>query len=223
MDASLGDGLTAVSPTFPRQRLRTILEKAKPFHPRGHFLYPADARGNHLGGFFLLDPVTADRGFVEWIAEDIAAWTVRSAIEFDVLFAPAQPAVRTLAGAVSRATGRPAVFWEYLPSGRFGDRLVEGRLDRRARALVFNGVSHTGRCVGQRLPEFVERLGGVRVAAAAFVKGSAPPVAEAEKSLGPKFYSAIRAEISVYAAAGCPLCRTQGAPVPWMSLLGRST
>ena len=218
MDDSLGDGLTAVSPTFPRERLRTILQKARPFHPRGHFLYPADERGNHLGAYFLLDPVTADRGFVDWIAEDIAAWTVRAGIEFDVLFAPAQPAVKILADAVSRATGRPVVYWEYLPSGRFGERLVGGRLDRRSRALVFNGVSHTGRCVGQRLPEFVERLGGMRVAAAAFVKGSAPKVVEVERTLGSRFYSALRAEIPVYAAAGCPLCRTQGAPVPWTTL-----
>src|SRR5574340_1403120 len=122
MDSFLGERLTATSPTFPRERLRTILTKAKPFHPEGHYLYPADERGNHLGGFFLLDPVTADRGFVDWIAQDIAAWVERNRIGFDVLFSPAQPAVKILAQAVSRATGRPAVFWEYLPSGRFGDR-----------------------------------------------------------------------------------------------------
>lgn len=221
--AALGARLTATSPTFPTERLETILARAHPFHPEGHYLYPADEHGNHLGGFFLLDPVTADRGFVEWIAQDVATWVERNGIEFDVVFAPAQPAVKVLASAIARTTGRPAAFWDYRPNGRFGDRLVEGHLERRTRALVFNGVSHTGRCVGQRLPEFVERLGGTRAAAAAFVKGSAPKVAELERDLGARFYSAIRAEIPVFAAAGCPLCRTQGPPVPWTSLLRGGT
>ncbi|HYM38759.1 MAG TPA: hypothetical protein VEY12_01260 [Thermoplasmata archaeon] len=219
MEPSLGERLTATSPTFSRDRLRTILEKAKPFHPKGHYLEPADPHGNHLGGYFLLDPVTADRGFVEWIAEDIVAWIVRNRIEFDVLFAPANPALRVLVQTVSRAMGRPAAYWEYLPSGRFGERLVEGRVDRRARALVLNGVSHTGRCVGQRLPEFVEQLGGTRAAAAVFVKGSVPKVAEIERTLGRRFYSALRVDVPVFAAAECPLCRTAGPPVPWTALL----
>ncbi len=217
---SLGERLTATSATFPREHLERVLRTARPFHPDGHYRYPADERGNHLQGFFLLEPVTADPRFVDWIREDLVAWIDREHIEFDVLFAPAQPAVRVLADAVASSVGRPAAYWEYLPSGRFGDRLVEGRLERGARALVLNGVSHTGRCVGERLPEFVERLGGTRVAAAVFVKGTAPKVAETEATLGGRFYSALRAEIPVFAPAGCPLCRSQGAPVPWTSLLG---
>ena len=220
---SLGERLTATSATFPRERLETILRTAKPFHPEGHYRYPADERGNHLQGYFLLDPVVEEPRFVEWIQEDLASWIDRERLEFDVLFAPAQPAVKILADAVARAVGKPAVYWEYLPSGRFGDRLVEGRLQRGQRALVFNGVSHTGRCVGQRLPEFVERLGGTRVGAAVFVKGTAPKVAETEAALGDRFYSALRAEIPVFAAAGCPLCRTEGAPVPWTALRGNGT
>jgi hypothetical protein len=218
--ASLGDRLTATSATFPRERLETILQEARPFHPEGHYLYPADDRGNHLQGYFLLEPVAADPRFADWIAEDVAAWVDRVGIDFDVLFAPAQPAVRILADAVAAKTGRPAAYWEYLPSGRFGDRLVDGHLDAGSKALVFNGVTHTGRCVGLRLPEFVERLGGTRVAAAAFVKGTAPKVAETERAMGDRFYSAIRAEVPVFAPKGCPLCARSGPPVPWTALLG---
>lgn len=220
--ASLGDRLTAASTTFPTDRLEAIVREARPFHREGHFLYPADERGNHLKGFFLLEPVAANPRFVEWIAEDLVAWVDRGRIEFDVLFAPAQPAVKTLAAAVARRAGRPTAYWEYLPSGRFGDRLVEGRLDRGARALVFNGVSHTGRCVGLRLPEFVERLGGTSVAAAAFVKGSAPKVAETERRMGNRFYSALRADVPVFAPMGCPLCAQGGAPIPWTELLAEA-
>ncbi len=218
---SLSERLTATSATFPRARLETILRGAKPFHAEGHYLYPADDRGNHLQGFFLLEPVAADAEFVGWIADDIVAWADRTGIEFDVLFAPAQPAVRALARAITAKAGRPAAYWEYLPSGRFGERLVEGRVARGSRALVFNGVSHTGRCVGQRLPEFVERLGGTSVAAAAFVKGSVPKVVETERRLGNRFYSAIRAEVPVFAPTGCPVCAREGPPVPWTALLGR--
>lgn len=219
--AFLGERLTRTSESFPAERLETILRAGRPFHPDGHYLYPADDHGNHLQGYFLLDPVVSDPRFVDWIARDLAAWIERAAIEFDVLFAPAQPAVRALAEAVAARAGRPAAYWEYLPSGRFGDRLVQGRVGPGARALVFNGVSHTGRCVGERLPGFVERLGGTSVAAAAFVRGSAPKVAETERRLGPRFYSSLRAEIPVFAAAGCPLCARMGPPVPWTTLLGR--
>jgi hypothetical protein len=219
---SLGERLTATSETFPRERLETILREARPFHADGHFLYPADDQGNHLQGYFLLEPVAADPRFVEWIAEDVAAWTDRAGIQFDVLFAPAQPAVKALAAAIARRVGKPVAYWEYHPSGRFGDRLVQGAVDRGARVLVFNGVSHTGRCVGQRLPGFVESLGATSVAAAVFAKGSAPKVSETERELGARFYSALRAEVPVFAPKGCPLCARTGSPVPWTTLLGRS-
>ncbi len=223
MMGSLGERLTATSPTFATDRLATVLRETHAFHPEGHYLYPADDRGNHLQGYFLLEPVAAEPRFVEWIAEDLATWTDRARIAFDVLFAPAQPAVHTLAEAVARRTGRPTAYWEYLPSGRFGERLVEGQVDRGSRALVFNGVSHTGRCVGRRLPDFVERLGATSVAAAVFVKGSAPKVAEIEASLGYRFYAALQADVPVFAPTGCPLCARDGPPVPWTALLGRGT
>lgn len=216
---SLGERLTATSVTFPADRLETILREAQPFHPDGHYLYPSDDQGNHLQGYFLLEPVAKVPRFCEWIAADVAAWIDRAGIAFDTLFAPAQPAVRALAEAIAEEVDRPNAYWEYLPSGRFGERLVEGRVEEGSKILVFNGVSHTGRCVGQRLPGFVERLGGTSVAAAAFVKGSAPKVEETEKRLGERFYSAIRAEIPVFAAKGCPLCARDGPPVPWTTLL----
>ena len=219
--ASLGERLTATSATFPRDRLETILRDARPFHPDGHFLYPADDRGNHLQGYFLLEPVAADPRFVEWIAEDTASWIAREPIEFDVLFAPAQPAVKVLAEAIARRVGARTAYWEYHRSGRFGERLVEGHVGRGDRALVYNGVSHTGRCVGLRLPEFVGTLGGDTVAAAVFAKGSAPKVADTERNLGDRFYSALRVEVPVFAPDGCPLCARVGPPVPWTSLLGR--
>ncbi len=217
--SSLGGRLTATSPTFPRERLATILGTARPFHPEGHFLYPADERGNHLQGYFLLEPVAAVPRFVDWIAEDVAGWIDRLRLEADLLFAPAHPAVKTLADAIARRAALRTAYWEYLPSGRFGDRLVEGRVDLGERALVFNGVSHTGRCVGQRLPGFVESLGAATVAAAAFVKGSAPKVAETEARLGDRFYSALRVEVPVFAPLDCGLCARMGPPVPWTSLL----
>lgn len=219
--ASPGDRLTAVSETFPPGRLERMVREAGPFHPEGHYLYPADERGNHLQGYFLLEPVTANPEFVEWIAQDVGGWANARGIEFDVVFAPAQPAVKILAKEIAARADRPTAFWEYLPSGRFGDRLVEGRFPEGGKALVFNGVSHTGRCVGQRLPEFVERLGGTTVAAAVFVKGTAPKVAETEARLGNRFYSALRAEVPVFAPMGCPLCARMGPPVPWTALLGR--
>ncbi len=214
--------MTAASASFPPDRLETIVRRARPFHPEGHFLYPADERGNHLQGYVLLEPVAANPDFVDWIAQDVARWIGTHDIEFDVLFAPAQPAVRAVAGAVAATCGRPAAYWEYLPSGRFGERLVEGAVAPGSRALVFNGVSHTGRCVGQRLPEFVEGLGGTTAAAAVFVKGSTTRVAETEARLGDRFYSAIRAEVPVFAPTACPLCARMGPPAPWTGLLGRA-
>ncbi len=219
--ASLRDRLMVTSATFPRDRLEAILREAHPFHPEGHFLYPADDRGNHLQGYFLLEPVSARPRFAEWIAEDVGSWIDREGLEFDVLFAPAQPAVKVLAEAIARRKGVRTAYWEYHRSGRFGERLVEGHVDRGDRVVVFNGVSPTGRCVGVRLPSFVETLGGERVAAAVFVKGSAPKVADTERDLGDRFYSTLRAEIPIFAPEGCPLCAQVGPPAPWTNLLGR--
>jgi hypothetical protein len=216
---ALSDRLRVTSATFRSEWLEDIQRQASPFHPEGHYLYPADDRGNHLQGFFLLEPVVRNPAFVARIRDDVVRWARRERIAPGLLFAPSDPAVRILGNAIAKALAIPAAYWEDLPSGRFGERLAEGRVDRGAEALVFNGVSHTGRCVGLRLPEFVERLGGTTVAAAVFVKGIAPKVRETEERLGSRFYSAVRAEVPVYQPTECPLDRSMGPPVPWTDLL----
>src|SRR5204863_309423 len=54
-----------VSGTFPRGTLDRILVDARPFTETGHFLYPADADGNHTKGFFAIEPVTRSAAFVD--------------------------------------------------------------------------------------------------------------------------------------------------------------
>jgi orotate phosphoribosyltransferase len=215
---ALSDRLHVTSSTFRQEWLEEIDRVARPFHPDGHYLYPADDLGNHLQGFFLLDPVAEHPRFVSRIRDDVVAWAEREGIRGDLLFAPSDPPVRTLAYAISTKLGLPLVLWEDLPSGRFGHHLVEGNVEAGAKAIVFNGVTHTGRCVGLRLPEFVAQLGGTTIAAAVFVKGIAPKVRETEKALGAKFYSALQADVPVYAPSECPLDTRLGAPVPWTTL-----
>ena len=208
--------LSLTSPTFPRPWLDEILEIARPFAPDGHYLYPADRDGNHLKGFLAFEPVARHPTFMARIADDIVSWAEDRSIDFDVLFAPAQPAVRILADAVAGALKKTAAYWEYRRSGRFGDRLVEGSVKPGSRAIVFNGVSLQGRCVGDRLPAFVERLGGSVVGAAVFAKGTAERIRDTEMRLGDRFYSTIRVDVPIYDATACPMCAsTHEPPVPW--------
>ncbi len=196
-----------------------ILREARPFAAEAHVLYPADERGQHLRGFFSVEPVARRAEFVHWIRDDIAGWLDRLGIDVDVVFAPDQPAVRTLGDAVAEAAEANTAYWETLPSGRFGTHLVDGAVEPGAQVLVFNGVTHTGRCVGQRLPEFVEGLGGTPVAAAVFAKGTVPKVRETEARLGERFYSALRVDVPIYAPSECPMCRAGAAPpIPWTEL-----
>src|SRR5256885_12126904 len=165
------DPIRRVSPTFPRITLDRILKEAKPSPEPGPFLYPAEENGNHTKGFFAFEPVARVPKFVDAIAEDVAKWADRTAIDVDVVFAPAQPAVRALAEAVGDRLGRPRAYWEYMPSGRYGNHLVEGSVPRGSRALALNAVSLQGRCVGLRLPQFVQGLGGEVPPAAVLCKG----------------------------------------------------
>ncbi len=213
-----GDPIQVVSTTFSRSIAERILRDARPFTPEGHYLYPSDESGNHTKGFFAIEPVSRVAGFIDTIADDIETWVKRESIDVDLVFAPAQPAVRPLAEAVAARIEKPTAYWEYLPSGRFGDRLVEGTVPRGAKALALNGVSLQGRCVGLRLPQFVDRLGGTVVAAAVFTKGVADLVRRTEERLGPGFYSTLRADVPVYSPAACPLCATSpDPPVPWQA------
>jgi len=212
------DPIHIVSTTFPPSTAERILREARPFTPEGHFLYPSDGNGNHTKGFFAMEPVARSATFIDAIADDMGRWADRESIDIDLVFAPAQPAVRPLAEAVAARIQKPTAFWEYLPSGRFGDRLVEGSVPRGAKALALNGVSLQGRCVGLRLPQFVEGLGGTVGAAAVFAKGVADLVRRTEERLGPRFYSTLRADVPVYSPAACPLCAgSPDPPLPWQA------
>jgi orotate phosphoribosyltransferase len=205
-----------VSRTFPRKSWDRILREAKPFTEIGHYRYPDDADGNHSKGFFAIEPVSRSPEFIDAIAADIERWAKAQSIAADVIFAPAQAGVRPLADAVAARLGLPVARWEYLPSGRFGDRLVEGSVPRGSRAIALNGVSLSGRCVGLRLPRFVEALGGTVVAAAVFAKGTADFVRRTEERLGDRFYSTVQADVPLYPATECPLCASgEGAPRSW--------
>ncbi len=211
-----GDPIRVVSTTFSRSTADRILREARPFTPEGHYLYPSDEDGNHTKGFFAIEPVAREATFIDAIADDMETWAKRESIDIDLVFAPAQPAVRPLAEAVAARIQRPTAYWEYLPSGRFGDRLVEGSVPRGARALALNGVSLQGRCVGLRLPQFVEGLGGTVAAAAVFTKSVADLVRRTEERLGARFYSTLQADVPVYTPAACPLCASSpDRPVPW--------
>lgn len=204
------------SRTFPPSLWDRILREAHPFTETGHYRYPDDAQGNHTKGFFAIEPVTRSSAFVDAIADDVRAWAVKSLRGVDVVFAPAQPAVRPLADAVARRLGIPAAYWEYLPSGRFGDRLVDGSVPPGSRTLALNGVSLQGRCVGLRLPQFIERLGATTIGAAVFARGSTDLVRQTEERLGPRFYSAVQVEVPIYPASDCPMCSsTHEGPDSW--------
>ena len=210
------DPIRLVSPTFRRQTLDRILTDARPFTDTSHFLYPADEDGNHTKGFFAFERVARSPTFVDAIADDIAKWGDRTSTDVDVVFAPAQPAVRPLAEAVGARLERPTAYWEYLPSGRYGSRLVEGSVPGGSKALALNAVSLQGRCVGLRLPQFVQGLGGQVTAAAVFAKGTGVLVRETEDWLGDGFYSTIQVDVPIFPPSSCPLCQESSAPpIPW--------
>lgn len=214
--AAVTDSIRITSPTFPRTVLDRILRETRPFTDVGHYLYPADANGNHTKGFFAIEPVTKVAGFVDAIADDVVTWADRESVDVDFVFAPAQPAVRPLAERVATRLEKPVAFWEYLPSGRYGDHLVDGSVPGGSMALALNGVSLQGRCVGFRLPQFVESLGGTVVAAAVFAKGVADLVRQTEERLGDQFYSTLQVNVPVFPASECPVCiSTQAVPVSW--------
>jgi hypothetical protein len=210
------DSVRPVSQTFPSRSLDRILQEARPFTDSGHYLYPADSNGSHTKGFFTIEPVTRENPFVDVIADDIERWSDKQSISADLVFSPAQPAVRPLAQAVGARLEIPTAFWEYLPSGRYGDRLVEGSVPAGSKALALNGVSLQGRCVGLRLPQFVEGLGGTVVAAAVFAKGTTDLVRQTEQRLGDRFYSTVQVDVPIYPPSDCPLCASgQGSARSW--------
>ena len=108
------------------------------------------------------------------------------------------------------------------PSGWFGER-VDGKINPGERVLVFNAVSQTGRCVGDRLPGVVDSFKAETVAAAVFCKGTANGVTAAEQKYGSKLYAAIQAEIKIEPSESCHLCQTatgntSTTPTPWTAV-----
>ena len=217
------DAITATSKTMPGEKLGKILSTPGIVFTNGHYEYPVSNKeqaGNHLQSVFLIEPIAANAQFVEWIVDDVIRWLESEHIEIDAVFAPAQPAVKIVVDVLAMKLGVKSVYWEYLPGGWFGSKVVEGELKPGDRVLVFNGVSQQGRCVGNRLPGFVDALGGTTVAAAVFAKGTAEGVKAAEERFGSKLYSTIQVTIPISTPDSCSICKSDPSKklVPWTEL-----
>lgn len=222
LDEPLARAIRVTSPTVPDEQVEAMLRTPGAYLPSGHFLYPADEagkKGNHLTSLFLVEPIAANMQYVEWIVDDIERWQLKEGLTFDLVFAPAQMAVKTIARQIAARLGIRQAYWEYTPGGWFGEKIVEGAVKPGDRVLVFNGVTQQGRCVGERLPSFVEAAGGIVAAAAVFAKGTADGVAAAEKRYGSRFYSMVQVDIVVAAPSACQLCHGASseppALIPW--------
>jgi len=194
----------------------------------GHFEFPAPDSGrvgNHLQSLFLIEPIAENKQFIGWIADDIVRWIEKRNLIFDVIFAPSQPAVKKIAHRIAERTATREAYWEYLPSGWFGTKCLEGEIHHGDKVLIFNAVTPQGRCVGERLPAFVEQLKGNVVGAAVFAKGTAAGVAAAEQRYGELFYSSIQVQIDVLRPDQCQQCQAPGATraIPWTELRDRKS
>lgn len=222
-DALTAGAIKVTSKTMPDEKIGQILSTPGIVFTDGHFEYPVsndEQIGNHLQSVFLIEPIVANAQFVDWIVDDIVGWLDKNSIVVDSVFAPAQPAVKTIVDKLAQKKNLQAVYWEYLPGGWFGSKVVSGELKAGAKVLVFNGVSQQGRCVGNRLPLFVENLGGQPIAAAVFAKGTAEGVMAAEQKFGDMFYSTIQVHIPISAPADCSICKHDptSKPTPWTEL-----
>lgn len=219
-------GTALVSETFFNFSLLTyVLDVTKACRGDVHVQYPAIPEGVHLQRFFDIEEVVKIKSFVPFMTGDLRDWVSDKNISIDVIFAPNHPSVRKIVEQFvydSTPYGADptvrAVFWEYLPTGRFGDKLVSGEIKPGDRVLVYNAVSIQGGCIGERLPSFVEALGGEVVAIACFAKGTTPKVRELEEKWGNKFYSTIQVDIPVYKQEDCPMCKAGEKLIPWTEL-----
>jgi orotate phosphoribosyltransferase len=219
----LDGAVKVVSPTMPEDQIKQILGTPGVYHADGHFQYPVSEGGkvgNHLDSLFLLEPIVKNDQYIEWIVDDICRWIAAEKLEFDVIFAPAQMSVTFLVEKLASRLNARKAYWEYTYGGWFGAELVEGEVKKGDRVLVVNGVSMRGRCVGDRLPRYVENLGGTVVAAAVFAKGTAPGVADAEKRYGKNFYATVQVDIKVAAPQDCQQCAVEPTTelTPWTTL-----
>lgn len=222
-EALTAGAIKVTSKTMPEEQIGKILSTPGIVFTDGHFEYPVsnnEQAGNHLQSVFLIEPIANNQQYVDWIVDDIARWLEDEHIELDVVFAPAQPAVKIIVEALAKKKNLRTVFWEYLPGGWFGSKVVAGALKPNDRVLVFNGVSQQGRCVGNRLPSFVDALGGQTVAAAVFAKGTAAGVKAAEERFGDKLYSTIQVSIPISTPEACPTCKSEPSKklIPWTDL-----
>lgn len=223
LDQTENAKVKVVSPTIPRLVIDRILNTKGILFPHGHFEYPVTFQGrigNHLDTLFVIEPLCQNDAFIDTLVGDVALWIDKEGIKFETIFAPAQLAVETIVRALAKKTGTNCVFLEYLPHGWFGENIVEGRILPGQSVLVFNGVTQQGRCVGMRLPEFVEKFGGKVAGAAVFAKGTAAGVKDAECRYGSKFYATISVDISVHAPKDCPICQKPNSLplVPWTEM-----
>lgn len=219
----LKEGITVISETFPLDELCEIVTTPGMHSPDGHFQYPVsdgNRVGNHLDSLFIIEPIAGNPRFLESIVADIYRWIAHEKVEFDVIFAPSQPAVKPIVRRLAERTRVREAYWEWLPTGWFGNRLTSGQVKQGDRVLVFNGVSQQGRCVGERLPSFVKELGGEPVAAAVFAIGTGPGAQKAREHYGSKLYSAVQVEIQIHRPDNCPICARTDAPplVRWTDL-----
>jgi hypothetical protein len=201
--------LSVCSRTFPPERIGAILKTPGIYHSQGHFEYPVSEvgrTGNHLDAFFLIEPIVGNEEFVNWIIQDLSNWMAKESIACDLIFAPHQAAVRTIAEHLGKASSLPIAYWQSNPNGWFGNALASGTVKPGSKALVFNAVSLTGRCVGERLPSFVKELGAEPVASAAFAIGTTDGASKARERLQSRLYAAVDVPLHLYAPADCPMC-----------------
>lgn len=204
--------ITVVSKTFDPGVMRDLLKTEGLFFDDVHVLYPADCDGSHLTRFFMVEKIlTGEKNnFSDFITTDICRWIRDEQIEFDFVFAPAQPGVKEMAKIIAKEFKKQYSLWDYFSTGRFGDMTAKDSppMIPFKRALMLNSMSAQGRCVGDRLPSFLKRCQAYPVAAAVFAKGTTGLVERVEKDFGSRFYSTIQVDIPVYKREECPKCKS---------------
>ncbi len=207
------------SDTFPADQINELIAHPGVHVTGGHYQFPetdGNRVGNHMDALFILEPLTENAEYVGWIVDDMEQWIDDNNIGFEVVFAPAQPSAVRIVQELVKRRKKKAAFWQYLPTGWFGEKLVEGSINNGDRVLVFNSVAQHGRCVGERLPAFAEQMGGKPVAAAVFAKGTGNGVIAAEERWGERLYAALQIPIEVSLPNSCSKCTEGGATAePW--------
>src|SRR5262249_22550216 len=161
--------------------------------------------GNHLDALFLIEPIVQNPEFVDWIVQDIGNWMSGERIDCDLIFAPHQVTVQRIVEQLAKERSVPIAYWQVSPNGWFGDSLASGQVKPGSKALVFNAVSLTGRCIGERLPSFLKELGGEAVASAAFAIGTTDGANKTRDRFQHRLYAGIDVPLHLYPASDCPI------------------